>query len=593
MMAFVYKRKRRQAIPDGAEIIRRRGGKVAKWVSNGRTYTADVDGDSVIIEGCTYQARWRGADGTVHDASTGCRDKDRAEKWLSRKTAEAERVISGVITQREADMAVRAAGALLTAVDAFASDMTARGRTPEHVDVTKSVVKRCADACGWRRLCDMDGIQAGAWLRGLLDDGKAARTYNKHLVALKSFGTWCVKQRLILINPFQSLSRLSEKADRRYERRALTTDEVSAIIEAARTRPIAEAAKCYKGAALPDNERARLDSKGWNRALCYRLMSVSGLRYGEARALRISDIHTEADTPYVNIQAGREKARRGAKIPLHGAIVDELASFIKAREKSLTGDCGASVVTFPGVIGNALLFDDLPLKVSRQFKGDCKAAGVMAVDASGRVADVHCLRYYFGTELARAGVPLHIVQKLMRHSTPDLTSNVYVHATLTDLSAAVDLLPDMGIQEQAAEAAGKGTSQGTPKSILADGKTLHFTSSDAVMKGTGGNKVKAGHTCVSPNKYRGKAVNEGWQPVGDSNPCDGTENPGAYAEKPNKNGGNGGEGTLKSTPDDAKTSQTDGIREALAAMSKDDLIALLADALAPSLADDAGGTNHD
>ena len=82
------------------------------------------------------------------------------------------------------------------------------------------------------------------------------------------------------------------------------------------------------------------------------------------------------------------------------------------------------------------------------------------------------------------------------------------------------------------------------------------------------------------------------QPVGDSNPCNGTENPGAYAEKPNKNGGIGGQCTSKGTLDDAKTSQIDGIREALAAMSKDDLIALLADALAdggePSTTGDNG-----
>ncbi len=543
MMGFVYKRKRRQSIPDGAEIIRRRGGKVAKWESNGRTYTADVDGDSVIIEGRVYYARWRGADGRTHMASTGCRDKGMAETWLSRRTDEAERVISGVITQGEADTATRAAGALSAAVDAFASDMTARGRTAGHIDVTKSVVKRCADACGWRQLRDMDGIQAGAWLRGLLDDGRAARTYNKHLVALKSFGTWCVKQRLVLVNPFQSLSRLSEKADRRYERRALTTDEVSALIEAARVRPIVEAEKCYKGSEIPDSERARLEWKGWNRALAYRLMSVSGLRWNECRTLSISDIHMEADTPYINIRAGREKALRGAQIPLHGAIVDEMVSFITARKQSLAGDSGASIVVFPGVVADSPMFGDLPIKISRQFKGDCRAARYKTVDESGqevisdvktkdafgRVADVHCLRYYFGTELARRGTPLHIVQKLMRHSTPDLTSNVYVHATLTDLSGAVDLLPDMGAaamdEKQAAEGVENDASQGTLKGTLTNVKTLHSTASNGVMKGISGDKKNAGHTRISPNKYRGKAVNERWQPVGDSNPCNGTENP--------------------------------------------------------------------
>ena len=65
-MAYVFHEKRRRPIPAGAEIIRRKDSKVARWVSRGRTFTADVVGDSVIIEGRIYWARWRGADGLVH-----------------------------------------------------------------------------------------------------------------------------------------------------------------------------------------------------------------------------------------------------------------------------------------------------------------------------------------------------------------------------------------------------------------------------------------------------------------------------------------------------------------------------------------------
>lgn len=501
-MAYVFHEKRRRPIPEGAEIIRRRGGKVARWVSNGRTYSADVDGDSVIIEGRVYYARWRGADGRTHTASTGCHDKAMAEKWLSRKMNESERIKSGVITQTEADTATRATGMIDDALNAFESDLKTKRRTGGHIKETVSFIKRAASTCGWRLLRDMDGIQAGEFLRGLMDAGKSSRTHNKALVSLAQFGRWCVKQRLILSNPFDSLSRLSEKADKRYRRRALTTDEVSAIITAARMRPVMEATKDNKrgkGAKLSEDETARLEWKGWNRALAYRLMSVSGLRWNECRTLSLSDVHTDADTPYITIQASREKARRGAQIPLHGAIVDEVVSFIKARKQSLTGDSTAlNVIAFPGDGGDVPLFDDLPLKVSPQFKADCKAARYKTVDASGRekisevktedefgrVADVHCLRYYFGTELARAGVPLHVVQKLMRHSTPTLTSAVYIHATLNDLGAAVDLLPDMGAalmdEKQTAEATADTTSHTTLNPTLANVKTLHFASSDAV-----------------------------------------------------------------------------------------------------------------
>ena len=99
----------------------------------------------------------------------------------------------------------------------------------------------------------------------------------------------------------------------------------------------------------------------------------------------------------------------------------------------------------------------------------------------------------------------------------------------------------------------------------------------------GGNKDGGGDASKrggNPCNHWGKAANGEWQPVGDSNPCDGTENPVTNAQKPNENGGVGDDTTLNPTLDDAKTSQMDAIRAALAGLSRDELISLLADALA-------------
>ncbi|OQB34595.1 MAG: Phage integrase family protein [Candidatus Hydrogenedentes bacterium ADurb.Bin179] len=65
------------------------------------------------------------------------------------------------------------------------------------------------------------------------------------------------------------------------------------------------------------------------------------------------------------------------------------------------------------------------------------------MDGAGRVLDVHALRVTFGTMLARAGVGLATAQRLMRHSTPALTANVYTVLELTDTGAAVNALPSM------------------------------------------------------------------------------------------------------------------------------------------------------
>lgn len=115
----------------------------------------------------------------------------------------------------------------------------------------------------------------------------------------------------------------------------------------------------------------------------------------------------------------------------------ELKSYLVERVRRLTGDCTA----FPGAFDGKPLFDGLPEKMSRVFERDCNAAGIPKHDGAGRVIDVHGLRHTFGTMLARAGVPLQVAQRAMRHSTPALTANVYTHLGLMDISGAVNCLP--------------------------------------------------------------------------------------------------------------------------------------------------------
>ena len=61
-------------------------------------------------------------------------------------------------------------------------------------------------------------------------------------------------------------------------------------------------------------------------------------------------------------------------------------------------------------------------------------------DSDGRFLDFHALRVTYGTSLARAGVRLQTAQRLLRHSTPVLTANVYTRLELHDLRGAVERL---------------------------------------------------------------------------------------------------------------------------------------------------------
>ena len=57
------------------------------------------------------------------------------------------------------------------------------------------------------------------------------------------------------------------------------------------------------------------------------------------------------------------------------------------------------------------------------------------------VADFHALRVTYATSLARSGVSPAMAQKLLRHSDPKLTLNIYTRLKLEEAQAAVARLP--------------------------------------------------------------------------------------------------------------------------------------------------------
>jgi hypothetical protein len=82
-------------------------------------------------------------------------------------------------------------------------------------------------------------------------------------------------------------------------------------------------------------------------------------------------------------------------------------------------------------------------------------------DDRGRTVDIHALRHTFGTLLSKAGVSPRTAQAAMRHSTVDLTMNVYTDPRLLDVAGAVESLPRLtlsgGGQRDAIAAKSTGT----------------------------------------------------------------------------------------------------------------------------------------
>jgi len=91
---------------------------------------------------------------------------------------------------------------------------------------------------------------------------------------------------------------------------------------------------------------------------------------------------------------------------------------------------------------NAPLFT-VPVALVKILDRDLKLAGIAKRDDLGRAVDVHALRHCFGTLLSQNGVAPRIAQAAMRHSTIDLTMNVYTDPRLLDVHQAVESLPDL------------------------------------------------------------------------------------------------------------------------------------------------------
>lgn len=72
-----------------------------------------------------------------------------------------------------------------------------------------------------------------------------------------------------------------------------------------------------------------------------------------------------------------------------------------------------------------------------------KLAGIPKTDSRGWTVDVRALRHTFGPLLSKGNVAPRVAQAAMRHSTIDLTMNVYTDPELLDVAGALDALPEL------------------------------------------------------------------------------------------------------------------------------------------------------
>ncbi|MCA9093136.1 MAG: site-specific integrase [Planctomycetaceae bacterium] len=361
-----------------------------------------------------------------------CTDKAASQTMLNQLVVKAERRRVGISDPSE-DEVVRP---IQDHISEYERYLLGTGATEKHAAQVAIRLTKLCRGCGFLRISDIDANKLTVWLaeQRRTQQRFSRRTSNFYQDNAKSFCRWLKRQRRITENPLEHLQRLNVETDRRHFRRALSSDEFSRIVEAAK-----------RGKRVEGIE-------GRDRAMLYVLAAWTGYRRGELASLTLQSFNFESDPPTVSVKASYSKRRRMDCIPLHSVVLEMLQNWLETKG---------------GITRESQLF---PLqwksghfrKTSKMMKTDLESArnqwigegespeeqqrrrdsGFLSYqNEAGLYADFHANRHTFISNLARMGVSPKLAQTLARHSDINLTMNVYSHLELADQALAVASLP--------------------------------------------------------------------------------------------------------------------------------------------------------
>jgi integrase len=250
----------------------------------------------------------------------------------------------------------------------------------------------------------------------ILRSGSSVRTANLVTDRLRAMLTWAVRVGLVASNPLASLPRLPENdATKRYRRRALSDAEIEALLQAARD----------------DDLRTR---RRVPQLPLWRALLETGARYGELVRVTWSDV--DFDRALLTLRATNTKSRKERSIPLLGVLVSELRALQPEHVAVLGRPLRPADLVFRSPEGCP--WPRHSVNVNRMLRRLLGAAEIDRLDAQDRKFDVHACRHSLASRLARAGVPITHAQKLLGHSTVEMTARVYTHLDEQSMRAAID-----------------------------------------------------------------------------------------------------------------------------------------------------------
>jgi integrase len=298
-----------------------------------------------------YRGRYRlKDDNKLNDIPLHTSDKRIAKQRLEQIVRDKQMEQTGMI----APQAVRdaAQSPLECHLKQYVADLRALNRDTQYINELQNRVIKLIRDCGWHLLRDVTPDSFQTWRAR---QNRSPKTINEYLASISSLLSWMEKHERIAKNPLKYVQKVHKNGKQVRPRRAFTDDEMYRLLAIAGPRKV-----LYVTAAL------------------------TGLRRSELSQLERSDIHFEAEKPFLNVRASTTKNYKQAVIALHPDVTAELGLLIKSLPSSETN-----------------VFAHLMPSMDR-FRADLKAAGIEFINDKGLRSDFHSLRYTLATNLARA-----------------------------------------------------------------------------------------------------------------------------------------------------------------------------------------------
>lgn len=285
---------------------------------------------------------------------------------------------------------------------------------------TEHATKKERDILVWRTvlelklLGDLYGIlpRVEAECRAMLDSGNGGKTVSNKVLHLRSLILWCKKRKYLMEDPLEELGKFDTTPKR--IRRAMLLDELKRLL--------------------------RLCAP--HRQLLYEVAACSGLRENELRQLEPSFLDRDACAIRIPKEIDKSRKERLQMIP--STLMARLVAFVESGEvftlynKAYGRQGKREGKKQPPE--NPLLY--VPSNSATALKKDLLAAGIAPVTEKGYL-DFHALRTAYINFVLDSGANVKTAQELARHSTPDMTMNVYGRARDEKMREAVETVGNM------------------------------------------------------------------------------------------------------------------------------------------------------